>query len=269
MSEPLLPFPADIGFALRSLHRDGGDPAAGLLPAERRLLGPRAVPKRVAEFAGGRAAAREALAHLGVTGAAALAIGRAGRAPCWPAGVVGALTHAGAWAAAAVARSAGYAGIGLDLEQVRAVSEAVIGRVALPAERQWLDGLPPALRAEGFALLFSAKESVYKALNPATGVYLGYREGCIALEAGALREAAGGAFRWRLEVPCGPYPAGFGGQGWWHRLEDGGGAGERSGRPPPAGAPGGVTGSHVLTALWVRRGAVPEGAGRPHRAGTR
>jgi 4'-phosphopantetheinyl transferase EntD len=150
------------------------------LPAERALLTAQALPERVAEFARGRQAARMALTALGVLGADTFAVLREGRrAPQWPEGVVGAISHSGDWAGAAAAWRRDYLGIGLDLERIRTVKPQLVARIALPLERDWLNALPESRRSLGFALLFSAKESIYKALHPATGVFLGYGDAVV------------------------------------------------------------------------------------------
>ncbi|MBN1173619.1 MAG: 4'-phosphopantetheinyl transferase, partial [Micromonosporaceae bacterium] len=65
-------------------------PDARMLPEEAPLVA-RAVPRRRAEFTTGRHCARLALASLGVEPAAILA--GPDRAPRWPAGIVGTITH--------------------------------------------------------------------------------------------------------------------------------------------------------------------------------
>ena len=62
----------------------------GLLPEEAPAIA-RAIPKRQAEFAAGRRAARAALTTLGHP-AQAIPVGDR-RAPIWPQGTVGAITH--------------------------------------------------------------------------------------------------------------------------------------------------------------------------------
>ena len=75
----------------------------------------RAVSRRVAEFHAGRFCAATALRALEVDGAVATG---ADRAPIWPAGVVGSITHTNRFAAAAVALDTRARAIGLDTEHV-------------------------------------------------------------------------------------------------------------------------------------------------------
>src|SRR6202012_4461572 len=70
-----------------------------------------AVPRRRAEFIGGRLCAREALKMLGATD---LDIPmRADRSPAWPSGFVGSITHAEGLAFAPVAQAAQAQSLGL------------------------------------------------------------------------------------------------------------------------------------------------------------
>lgn len=204
------PFPPGVAFFF---HSPANGPAPSLLPAERALLQGRASARREADFALGRHCARRALALLGVPEAESLPLLRGeGRAPRWPEGVVGSISHSAGMAAAAAAWSTDYAGIGLDLERIGRVKARLSRRILRPAERAALEALPPAGQAEALAVVFSGKESIYKALNPATGIYLGFQDA--ELEPLPSFEQAEGPLRWRLVRDCGTvFPAGFTGDG--------------------------------------------------------
>lgn len=111
------------------------------------------VPKRLAEFTAGREAARAAMRALGHA-AAAVPVGP-DRAPVWPIGLTGSITHCAGACLAVVAETRRWAGLGLDVEPLAPV----------PAD------LWPTLLAEGEAVadgtaalaLFVAKEAAYKA----------------------------------------------------------------------------------------------------------
>ena len=118
---------------------------------------------RRADFSSGRRVARLALERLGFDDT----IERVDRRPVWPDGAVGSITHAAGRAIAIVAQAASYRGIGIDLEALDSVSEEVTERIAARRERPDCDG--------GGALVFSAKESIYKAVNPIVGEYLPFR----------------------------------------------------------------------------------------------
>lgn len=92
--------------------------AMSLTARERASLGS-ADAKRVCEFASGRAYAKRALAMLGLHNVD-LPIGP-NRAPVWPSGVVGSITHVmdsrnGMYAAAAVTRADAVQAVGIDFE---------------------------------------------------------------------------------------------------------------------------------------------------------
>ncbi|MFF9407611.1 4'-phosphopantetheinyl transferase [Streptomyces anandii] len=187
-------------------HGDDGDEAP-LYPEEQAAVA-RAVPKRRREFAAVRACARRAMAELGVE-PRAVPTGERG-APCWPEGLVGSMTHCEGYRAAALAPAGELASLGIDAEPHAPLPEGVLTTVALPAEERRLEDL--AARHPGVhfdRLLFSAKESVYKAWFPLTGKWLDFSEADIEFQPGpgAPRH---GRFRARLLVP-GPVVGG-------HRL---------------------------------------------------
>jgi 4'-phosphopantetheinyl transferase EntD len=164
-----------------------------LWPAERAVVS-NAVAKRRLEFATVRACARAALAELGVAPAPILP-GLRG-APGWPHGVVGSMTHCAGYRAAAVAWHRLAASIGIDAEPHAPLPDGVLGAIARPEEHGRLAEL--AASAPGVhwdRLLFSMKESVYKAWFPLTGRWLDFEEASVTVNA----EAA--TFSARLQVP--------------------------------------------------------------------
>jgi 4'-phosphopantetheinyl transferase EntD len=157
-------FPEGLGWAVREAT---GDPDA-LFPEERAAVS-KAIPARIAEFAGGRSAARAAMAQLGLPPRAIPA--RPDRAPHWPEGVLGSISHAGPVCLAVVGRSADWEMIGIDLEPDRAMAAELVSEVASPDELAALAPLPATLAA---ARIFSAKEAAYKAQYPLTGALFGF-----------------------------------------------------------------------------------------------
>ena len=103
------PFDDSIAFAQVS----SAAPEA-LLPAEAACLSPRAVQRRRDDFVNGRAAAAACLAQLGHPRVPILR--GSDRAPVWPEGLIGAISHSGGVALAAVARAADWSAIGVDLQ---------------------------------------------------------------------------------------------------------------------------------------------------------
>ncbi|GGJ50842.1 4'-phosphopantetheinyl transferase family protein [Streptomyces brasiliensis] len=147
---------------------------APLYPEEEALM-TRAVAKRRREFSAVRACARRAMDKLGVP-PQAVVTGASG-APVWPAGLVGSMTHSDDYCAAALARATDLASLGIDAEPHSPLPDDVASFVFLPTEAERLRGLAadhPAVHWD--RILFSAKESVYKAWFPLTGKWLDFAE---------------------------------------------------------------------------------------------
>lgn len=142
--------------------------------------------KRRVEFLLGRHAARAALATLGVH-VGVLPI-EAERAPGWPAGVVGAITHCTGYAAAAVARSETLRGVGIDAQPVPdSKSREALRRTATDDEIAVLGSLDEMTAR---TVAFSAKESLFKALAPTVGGYFGFEAArLVAAQPGAVELA--------------------------------------------------------------------------------
>jgi 4'-phosphopantetheinyl transferase EntD len=134
----------------------------------------RAVEKRKREFAAGRNLAREALTRIGH---AACAIPRIDRAPVWPDGAVGSISHSDELVAVCVAEARRYAGVGLDIEHVGRVTDDIEARILTPAE------LGDESIEDARTLRFACKEAIYKAVNPITGEYFGFQVVRIDLDA--------------------------------------------------------------------------------------
>ena len=165
------------------LCREIGEDRGGLFPEEAALVAD-APECRRREFAAARQLAHEAMERLGLEAAPVL---RSGRAPCWPAGVTGALSHASGgknragWAAAAVGRSATVRGIGIDLERAGRVGPRVWKRVFHEAERRALEALPEGpWRTLSAGIGFSAKEAFYKLFQPLTGCRADFHDATVA-----------------------------------------------------------------------------------------
>ncbi|UQG58670.1 4'-phosphopantetheinyl transferase superfamily protein [Marinobacter sp. M3C] len=141
----------------------------------------RAAVKRRAEFLAGRLCARAGIAHLTGRGETP-GLGES-RAPVWPAGLCGSITHAGGCAAAIVSRCADWRGLGLDIENLLGEEQAIQLAAEILTPRE-LRRLAPQEVAFGVTLTFSLKESLFKALYPLTGKYF-YFEHAELLEWGA------------------------------------------------------------------------------------
>lgn len=181
----------------------GDDVDAELFPEEAAVIA-NAVGKRQREFTTGRACARAALARLGLP-SAPIPRGERG-APQWPAGVVGSITHCAGYRACAVAWRHEVVTIGLDAEPHGPLPPGVLTVVASAAEQARLTALAAAAPGVHWdRLLFSAKESVYKAWFPLTGRWLGFDDAAIDFDPGR------GEFTARLLLDDTPV-AGFAGR---------------------------------------------------------
>lgn len=144
----------------------GADPRQSypLLPGEGL---PAAVPTRLAEFSAGRHAARQSLAALGHP-ARPIPMAQ-DRAPIWPTGLCGSISHSRTACLAAVMPGQG---LGLDLEEDTELDAELWDTVLLPEERAWAEGQPnPGQAAK---LVFSAKEAGYKAQYPLSRRLFGF-----------------------------------------------------------------------------------------------
>lgn len=163
------------GVAAREVF--GDDPSARLLPEEEQLVA-RAVETRRRDVTVARTCARRAMADLGRPEVPVLSGPR--REPLWPEGIVGSITHCRDYFAAAVAERDAVVSLGIDAEPAGALPDGVLAQVSSTAERDRLAALPDGRCWD--RLLFSAKESVYKAWFPLTGRWLGFDDASVTID---------------------------------------------------------------------------------------
>ncbi len=159
-----------------------------LFPAEEASVG-QAVEKRRREFTTARACVREALSQLGLR-PSAVPNGARGE-PQWPTGVVGSITHCDGYRACAIAHSTKMVTIGIDAELHTALPDGVLSDIAGTQELSWLDERRcsrPDVHWD--CLLFSAKESIYKAWFPLARRWLGFEDVVVTLDMSAETFAA-------------------------------------------------------------------------------
>lgn len=147
-----------LGSSVSVAAEDPATRALGLWPTEATAMA-RAVDRRCREFAAGRRAARRALALLEHP-ACALPMA-ADRAPVWPTGLCGSISHGGGACAAVAARQDRHAALGLDLEPDADLPSDLLDHICRPEERVALLRTGHPLRQA--RRLFSAKECAYKA----------------------------------------------------------------------------------------------------------
>ena len=133
----------------------------------------RAVDKRQAEFLAGRYAARQVLQTLGYCDIQ-IPVGQH-RSPVWPEDIVASITHTSNTAICAAAAKDDVHYLGIDLENHVSTKTAleIKSGVLLEQEERLLRTLPVAFEA-AFTLIFSAKESVFKALYPFVQEYFDF-----------------------------------------------------------------------------------------------
>ncbi len=160
---------------------DPTQPDAFYLPIPAELN--RAVPKRQAEYLAGRWCVAQLYQQVQLKKSPPAYTEQGG--PVWPAGLTGSITHTQGFAAAALASTRQIYTIGLDAEYLIKPDTAARVRDSIlhPAEQvlladDWIDTL---------TLIFSFKESLYKALNPILKRFISFDEVSVtAIEAGQL-----------------------------------------------------------------------------------
>ena len=139
--------------------------------------------KRQIEYVAGRHCALTAVRQL--LPAFAGEIASDDRAPRWPPGIVGSITHSGDFAWAAVARDADVRSVGIDSELIPAAEgvDAIHQIVVCPGDELPEGGmLSDPARA---ALLFSAKESIFKCLFPLVKKMFSYEHARVSFALGS------------------------------------------------------------------------------------
>jgi enterobactin synthetase component D len=151
---------------------------AALPEAERRHL--ETLPEvRRASWAGGRIALRAALTDLGIGAGAVPILSTPRGAPVLPAGARGSISHKDSLAVALAARAEVDAGawrLGIDIERVAPSKLDISKRVLRPDELAFLPPPEDPRRIEELAFAFSAKEAIYKALDPFVARYVSFQE---------------------------------------------------------------------------------------------
>jgi enterobactin synthetase component D len=138
----------------------------------------RSVAKRQAEFIAGRYMASLSMSVLSVVEQKVL-IG-SHREPLWPQDMTGAISHSGARAVALVAEQAVHPFVGIDVEHwLDAVTAAEIESQICQGRELMLLIEQGLKREEATSLIFSAKESLFKATFPLIGRYFGFESACV------------------------------------------------------------------------------------------
>ena len=157
--------PPGLSWAAEAAHLDDDS----LFPQEAGTIA-RAVPKRRAEFTGGRKAARAALGKPVPIPVAD------SRAPVFPEGWVGSISHEADLCIALVGEAGQWRALGIDLTAAAPLESALVPEICRPEELHGVSQPGQGLLARR---LFSAKEAAFKALFPLTGTMFGFHGLCV------------------------------------------------------------------------------------------
>ena len=178
MRYPDLPLPPVAGGFILSSHLSHSDPLLAVshfnphayddalaaawgitLPAHLQ----QAVSNRRAEYLASRMLVRSVMAEMGIPDF--ILNNAPDRSPCWPAGIQASLSHSAGVVVVAATRQS--CAVGVDVEQIMPETTAneMAGLLMNAQEQELLWSLPVTFGAAA-TLLFSLKESVYKALWP-------------------------------------------------------------------------------------------------------
>ncbi|WP_428239595.1 4'-phosphopantetheinyl transferase family protein [Gynuella sp.] len=132
----------------------------------------KAVTKRKSEFIAGRFCALKSLQKWGI-GDTFIPVGER-RNPVWPSGIIGSISHCHAYAMAVTARSQYSMAVGIDIEDVvePEMADNLRDSVINPDEFVLQAGNEPPNTV--FTLIFSMKESFFKAAYPHVGYYFDF-----------------------------------------------------------------------------------------------
>lgn len=131
-----------------------------------------AVTKRKAEFLAGRVCARHALEEMGQIGDVPIGCNRQ---PVWPENVVGSISHTNQTAIAIVAKQDHISALGIDIEHTvdAKTGEDMISQIINDDERAFIQK-NGQLDREMLTMIFSAKESFFKAAYPSIQSFFGF-----------------------------------------------------------------------------------------------
>ncbi len=165
--------------------------------------------RRARELKAGRACAAQALLEAGATDVT-VGVGP-DRAPRWPTGFTGSITHTateeGSFACAVAVRRERLRSIGIDSERVldEDAMREVVPMFLDDTERRTLNAGP---QREVATVAFSAKESLFKCLFPCAGVFFEFADA--ELEWIRQEESSVGSFGLRLRTALGhEFPSGL------------------------------------------------------------
>jgi 4'-phosphopantetheinyl transferase EntD len=153
-------------------------------------------PNRRREFAAGRGAARLALSSLGES---IVSIPRGpDRAPVWPRGIVGSISHCEGFCGAVAAREVDAVSLGLDVETAEPLPEELHLLIFSPGESSEIEARSRQTPVDFAKIGFSAKEAFYKCYYPLEKRFLDFRDVVIRFVGPTGGDPSGGEFQFEF-----------------------------------------------------------------------
>jgi len=128
--------------------------------------------KRLIDFSTGRYCAMQALEQIGIENVI-IPTGK-DRAPIWPEGIVGSISHCDSLTGAIVAKSSDTISLGLDIEEIGRVTPDLWDLVFTENEKNYLFRLSDEDILVQSTAIFSIKEAFYKFQHPLTNTFLDF-----------------------------------------------------------------------------------------------
>lgn len=132
-------------------------------------------PERRKEFILGRICASRAYYEVERENLLEL-ISNEDRSPAWPSSVVGSISHSKEWVGAAVAKASDLIGLGIDFETIGRAKPEISSHIKTEED---LKNHPDLSEEELLTLIFSSKESLYKALHPIIKKFFGFQDAAV------------------------------------------------------------------------------------------
>lgn len=133
----------------------------------------RAVDKRKAEYLAGRVCVLKVLQSMGCNDFQ-VSIGH-DREPIWPKGICGSISHSSEMAVAIASNDPTLLGLGVDIEKLMPAQHELQlqNKIIFPVELEVFTALAQQ-QANPLTIVFSAKESIFKALYPTVKAFFGF-----------------------------------------------------------------------------------------------
>lgn len=144
-----------------------------------------AVAGRQREYLTGRKLVRIGLKSLNISDFAL--IPNIDRSPRWPEPIVGSITHSSTICAIALGLRANYRGIGIDIQETGIVKSEIWPLFCSSEDLNILESSAEQDRQSLASLIFSAKESYFKARFPLDSTWLDFRDLSIIIRGGRFQ----------------------------------------------------------------------------------